>query len=567
MFNDLAKFPFLNSLLKNKVLLTIDLFFAFKFFKKYDENILLALSFLFAASRQGHLCVKIVNRDLLPHPEFLFLEKSDQISTFKEKALEGFLKLEEEMSCANKELKKAVKIVNGSFYLERNFNLESKITERFIELYKSTPTLGFSSSSVDLAISKYGSNLLSKQKVAVKKSIENSISFIFGGPGTGKTFTVGCLINIFSKLTKESKIILTAPTGKAVLNLEMKVTELLDDPSSCTLSSFTLHSLLQVNSIIKKTIKIDADLIIIDEGSMIDAKIFSQLFYAIRKGTRVVIVGDPNQLPPIETGNLFSVFYKLNLEKNAIELDQCMRSENLFLLQISKMVKEGQSEKLLASLKEGDKDIFYKSETNHFAEEIIDKIEKHYLDKNLEKEDPEILLKIFSSFKILTALNEGLFGVNYLNNLISDYLSSKKTTSSFLAYPIIVTKNNYNLELYNGTLGIVIRQKRKNDLEEYAYFPSSQSNIKKIPLFLLSSYELAYVLSIHKSQGSEFDHVLVVLTEGSTLFGRELLYTAITRTKKTLNILAADKTIEEMVNNQNISQNNLLDKLLAMPRS
>jgi exodeoxyribonuclease V alpha subunit len=553
-----GKFPFLDLLLRNKVLLNIDLFFAFKFFKKNDENILLSLSFLFAASRQGHLCVSLIEGKLHPDPIFLFLENGDQISLFKEKVIDGFSRLYKEMDNFDE---KGIKVINNSFYLERNFSLESKIALRFNELFYSIPKIHLCSDKINSSISKYGLSLLEKQKQAVKVGLEKGLSFIFGGPGTGKSFTVGHLVNIFSKLTNGSKIILTAPTGKAVLNLEVKVKEQLDDYSSVSLSALTLHSLLQVNQSLKKRIKIEADLIIIDEGSMIDAKIFALLLDAIIIGTRIVFVGDPYQLPPIESGNLFSVFSKLHMRTNATELSQCMRSENRVLLQVAQMIKEGKSKDLLFTLKEGGEHIFYHNEVKDFAKVLINKVEEHYFDFSYEKTDPELLLKRFSSFKILTAMNEGFYGMKYLNTFIADHLLSTKPSDAPLVYPIMITKNDYDLELYNGTLGIVIREKGRKEFEGFSYFPSPNSPLKKIPLFLLSSYELAYVLSIHKSQGSEFDHVLIILTQGSVIFGRELLYTAVTRAKKSLNILSTDKAIEGMITNKNNTQNNLIEKL------
>ena len=573
MFENLSKSPFLSILLKSKILLAVDYFFASKFYKNEDENILLSLCYIFAASRHGHLCVKILDKKIYPDPRFLFFEKEDFLSSFMEKLFLGFSNFPKDLFEEDALFENAVKplfFFNNSYYLHKNYLFESSISDHFLKLSRAAPLIKFPKDQVDAELSKIDGDLNIKQKEAIEKGVENSISFIFGGPGTGKTYTAAILVTLFSNLVKANfKIILAAPTGKAALNLESKIKGEKASRSSLTINSFTLHSLLKVNSIKGKDCSIDADLLIIDEASMIDAKIFSLLLGRIKIGARVLFIGDPDQLPPIESGNLFSVFAKLNLENKSTVLDQSIRNDTLLMKKLSEAIRRKEGNRTLELIKEGDKNISYKEINDNFYEitqEILEKVDRYYLPLSFDRKAPEVLLKNFSDFKILTALKVGALGVDHLNNLIFDHIRLSLKDDGFFTYPIMITKNDYDLDLYNGTLGVVIRKRIKNKIEEIAYFLSYSGgeSVRQVPLFRLSSYDKAYALTVHKSQGSEFEDVLLVFPKTSSVFGKELLYTAVTRTRRGLNILGSDKTIKDLVANSFEIQTNLQKKLSSL---
>lgn len=565
MLETLSNKLFLSSLLKNKILLTVDYFFASNFYKKNDENILLALCYIFAVARNGHLCVKILDEKIYPDPKFLFFENADLLPLFKERLMDGFSNFPIDLIQSKAEHEKQVKPIffyNESYYLHRNYLIETSIFKHFKDLCKSPPTRNFSKDAFDKELCKLNDHLNENQKEAIVKAVDNSVSFIFGGPGTGKSYTAGILIKLLSRLVNSDfRIILAAPTGKAAQNLESKI-NISDDLLS--ISSSTLHSLLS-----PKVRSIDADLIIIDEASMIDGKMFSLLLESVIPGTRVIFIGDPYQLPPIESGNLFSVFSRLNLKKRSTTLEKAVRNDSDKMRNIAEAIRNEGADKTLSFLKEEDQNISYEDLNDNvyqIKDEILKNIDKYYLSLSFEKQEVELLLKKFSDSKILTPLKVGPFGVDSLNIFIHEYLESL-VKSDYFAYPIMVTKNDYELDLYNGTLGLVIRKKNNGKIEEEAYFLESSdgsNSLRKIPLFKLSSYELAYVLSVHKSQGSEFEDILLILPKTSSIFGRELLYTAITRSKKKLKILGSDKLIKDLVKSSCEIQSNLFERLSLM---
>lgn len=563
---DISNHLFISLMIQNKIFLTIDFFFASKFCKTKDENELLALAFLFAAARKGHLCVKIDGKNIKPSPKSLFFENEELLNSFTQKLLDGYSLLAEEYQIDEKDIpfsfekEQPIFYWKNSFYLQRNFIFEEEIFQFFKIHYNSLPSLEIASSEIDHLLTKYRDKLSLEQSLAIKKALTNSISFIFGGPGTGKTYVAKILIEIFALLTQKAvKIIVTAPTGKAAMNLETKVQ---NEGLSFSVRSSTLHALLKINSQ-TETFYIDADLIIVDEASMIDAKIMSRFFKAIKEGNRIVIIGDPYQLPSVESGNLFSIFEKLKISKNSQVLSCCRRNNNLQLQAMAEAIKNGHSEVALSLLKKGDLSFSYKEQgqENLILQDVFSFTEKNYLELSCEKKSPENLLNDFSRNKILTPLKEGLLGVDHLNALIFEYIKSKG--SSLFSYPILITKNDYRLNLYNGSLGIVVKEKKNISLEENAYF-FEEGKLRKIPLFMISSYELSFVLTVHKSQGSEFDKVLLILSEGSTLFGRELLYTAVTRTKNNLTIISKDSTIAQIIRNKSEIESNLFEKIASI---
>jgi exodeoxyribonuclease V alpha subunit len=565
--------PFLALLLKNKILLTVDYFFASKFYIKSNENILLALSYIFAVARNGHLCVKIVDKEIYPDPKFLFFDSMELFASLKEKLIDGFSNLPNDLIEKEARFENEVKPIfffNNSYYLHRNYIFESSISNNFLNLSRTAPSTKFSKERVDEELANFAGLLHDLQREAIKKAVENSISFIFGGPGTGKTYIAAILIDLLTKLAKTNfRVILTAPTGKATLNLESKIKIPIDSCSSISINSYTLHSLLNVNSVKGKIRSVDADLLIIDEASMIDAKMLCLLLESIKPGARAVFIGDPDQLPPIESGNLFSVFARLDLEGKTTTLKRSVRNDTLQMNMISEAIRKKEAARTLKLLKEADENISYNEIGDNIYQitnDILEKVGKHYLSASFEKQEPEVLLKKFSDFKILTALKVGTLGVDSLNHLIYEYINSFSKDDSSFAYPIMITKNDYDLDLYNGTLGVVIKKKIKHKIEEKAYFLCNidLEGVREVPLYKLSSYELAYVISVHKSQGSEFDDVLLVLPKASTIFGKELLYTAVTRSKKRLNILGSDKIIIDLVTSSFEIQSNLYERLSVL---
>lgn len=326
-----------------------------------------------------------------------------------------------------------------------------------------------------------------EQSKAIQNVLTHPISLITGGPGTGKTYTAAQIVQALQTTT-----ILSAPTGKAASHLENQI----DHP----VRSGTLHSLLEVRTPLdytKEVTTLDAKLIIVDECSMIDPPLFGRLLSAIGPDTRLVLMGDSNQLPAVEGGSVFADLIA-SAAIPTTTLTKCMRSDRHEILNLAAAILSGTPQDIRnLDLGFADGNI----------EKIYQKLWQHVKDKD------------FSRFRILSTLRKGPLGVDALNAFFCEKFSQE--TDQF---PIMIKRNDTRTGLSNGDTGILQGKE--------ALF----SGNRRFPLHTLPPYEYAYCISVHKSQGSEYDQVLFLIPDGSEAFGREVLYTAVTRAKTTLEI-------------------------------
>lgn len=406
---------------------------------------------LFQSAREGHLA--------------LFLKKGDPL-------WQGVAELPPSI------FDKLIVQKGSLFYLKRYFEAENTFLAHLERLKNEEPDLKVPQDVLEAALEKVTLN--KDQKLAFVKACQKSLSLISGGPGTGKSTFAKELICFFKNTFPEARIAVTAPTGKAVSNLSKIDVEGIDFK--------TLHAALRNQPYLY-------DLFLVDEASMIDAELFAALLSSIRKGSRLVLLGDPFQLPPIEAGALFYDISRLESE-HGVELKQTYRAENSEILDTANAIIEGRLPAF---------------EPMPSQECLLDMIVR-----NPEKR------------KVLTPLMEGPFGAERLNALL--YNRSGEDI------PILITQNDWDLGLANGDQGILNRMTGFATIKGTGY-----------PQSLLPSFAPAFVLSIHKSQGSEYEEVFVLIPKGSERFGRELLYTAVTRAKKRVRIFAESKVTLETI--------------------
>ncbi len=404
------------------------------------------LAKLMEASREGHLSIP-QNEDL---PEELF---------------ESLLRRE-----------------GNEIYLKRNWECEKTFLEGLERHKKQKCEIRVDEISFD-------SRLQPEQIEAIKKALTQSLTLISGGPGTGKTFTASQIVAHFP-----GKVALCAPTGKATANLRKAA------PSE-HITIKTLHALLKPGFL-------PFDLVIVDEGSMIDAQLMAKLFSSLKEGSRLVICGDKDQLPPVESGNLFADLVESEKER-VVLLTKSLRAELKEILECAEKVKNG--EKIACTP-------FPKDLVAHL-------IEKYALNREKTLEER---FKLFQKFRALSPIRKGPYGVETLNAKIHESVYCKHV-------PIMILENDEELKLYNGDCGFLVG--------ETIFFEDGRS----FPANLAPRYELAYLLSVHKAQGSEYEEVLVLLPEGAEAFGREMLYTAITRAKRKIEVLGSEAILEQVV--------------------
>ena len=315
-----------------------------------------------------------------------------------------------------------------------------------------------------------------KQERAIENALMHPLSLVTGGPGTGKTYTATQIVKAFDTST-----IVAAPTGKAAAHLIAK----LKYPAK----GGTLHSLLLGETL-------DAKLVIVDECTMIDPFLFARLLSAIGPETSLVLIGDVHQLPAVEGGSVFADLID-SKKIPTTTLSKCFRSDRKEILDLATAILQGNVEDM-------------RTIDLGFSEGNLEKIYQKFWQYVKEKD--------FSNFRILSTLRKGPLGVDALNRFLFEKL--QPTAEEF---PIMITRNDRRTGFSNGETGIL-----KGDT---AIFGDQQFHLHELP-----TYEYAYCLSVHKSQGSEYDDVLFLVPDGSENFGKEVLYTAVTRAKHSLAI-------------------------------
>lgn len=394
-----------------------------------------------------------------------------------------------------------------------------------------------------------------EQKNAADKVIENRFSVITGGPGTGKTTTVAKIIAGILSVFPEERIVLAAPTGKAAARMTEALREaikrmegqgLAEDPEIFekmnSLEGKTIHKLL--NWMFGRPEKnredpIYADLIIIDEASMVDITMFSSLLDAISDNTSLVLLGDKDQLASVDAGNVLCDICnaaEAGLFERQIEakLTKSHRfEEHPSIGRLADAVNGQKDAKEIIRICTEEPDLDFMSKT---TAEIVGKAAENYgflSDKTLK---PAEILDKLNNFKILCPSKEDSFGVAKLNEAIERALGRNGSYDFYNGRPIMITKNDYSNNLMNGDCGVILGNR--------AYF-KTDSGVKSFPVSVLPPLETVYAMTIHKSQGSEYDSVLVVMPENNMpMLTKELLYTAITRAKERVAITAQESVLE-----------------------
>lgn len=393
---------------------------------------------------------------------------------------------------------------------------------------------------------------------AIKSCFEENISIITGGPGTGKT----TIINTISKIFIENgyNISLCAPTGRAAKRIE----------ETTGIEAKTIHRMLGYIPSSYDDIghfeynednPLDTDLIIIDEMSMVDIVLFEKLLRGIKDNTKLIIVGDVDQLPSVGAGNVLKDLINSNKIKYTKLIDIFRQSENSNIIVNAHKINNGQE----PILNEKNSDFFF---LNTDAPSITRNIVVDLISRRLPKAYGYDYSK---DIQILTQSRKGICGVFELNKLLQDILNPKTEASDEILVgnklfrvndKVMQTKNNYNLSfiddegeenfgVYNGDMGhIIFIDKSSNKLT----VEMDDKRLIEYSLEDLDNLELAYAITIHKSQGSEFKSVIIPMFDGYKLLQtRNLLYTAITRAKENI-VLVGDKNVmNNMIRNNTIN--------------
>ena len=397
------------------------------------------------------------------------------------------------------------------------------------------------------------------QKKAVMEAARHGIMVLTGGPGTGKTTTINAMIHFFE--SEGMDIFLAAPTGRAAKRMT--------ETTGC--EAQTIHRLLEVNGnpeeegpsgfTKNEENPLEADVIIIDEMSMVDLPLMYALLGAIVPGTRLVLVGDRNQLPSVGPGSVL---------KDIIDSD-CFP-----VVMLSKIFRQAEESDIVVNA----------HKINRGEAVVLDNKSRDFF--FLKRQDPNMIISNAITLvqqkmpkyvnarpydiQVLTPMRKGLLGVERLNRILQEYLNPPAKDKKEKEYgdrlfregdKVMQIKNNYQLEwevmtrygmtvdkgfgIFNGDMGII---SEINTYEETVTVEFDEKRKVKYPFTLLDELELAYAITIHKAQGSEYPAVVIPLLQGPRqLYNRNLLYTAVTRAKKCVTLVGSDTVFQEMIRN------------------
>ncbi len=405
-----------------------------------------------------------------------------------------------------------------------------------------------------------GMQLDEHQVQAVKEAVRNGLLVITGGPGTGKTTTINTIIRYFEM--EGMDIFLAAPTGRAAKRMS----------ETTGFEARTIHRMLELNGGMEgsagfernETNPLETDVVIIDEMSMVDITLMNSLLKAIAPGTRLILVGDINQLPSVGPGSV---------------LKDIIQSEAFNVVMLTKIFRQASTSDIIVnahkinrgeevSLDNKSMDFFF---LKRYEADIIINVVLQLVKQKL----PKFVDATPYDIQVLTPMRKGLLGVERLNGILQQYLnppdkSKREKEHGDMVFregdKVMQTKNNYQLEweirtkfgltvdkgmgIFNGDMGIIIEI---NDFAETMTVEFDEGRKVEYSYKLLDELELAYAITIHKSQGSEYPAVVIPLLNGpSMLMNRNLLYTAVTRARKCVTLVGNDTTFNQMI--QNTSQ-------------
>lgn len=453
---------------------------------------------------------------------------------------------------------------------------------------------------------------ISWQRVACANAAKHMFSVITGGPGTGKTYTVVRVLATLLAFNPHLRIALAAPTGKAAARMDESVngalaqttnSALLKVKSALTRKASTLHRLLgsQRNSRYfrhNSAMPLPYDVVVVDEASMIDTEMFDALLDAIGPATRLILLGDKDQLAPVEAGSILASLcreaeqhhysaahqqwlmqasgetlaepavplqaglhdhivmlegserFKGAIADIALTVNACdVKAANLALQAITVLTPTAapQASAPIMAVDSPNK-VFWQGLAKGFAEFIALSNQSTLVADEAINAWAASVLSLYGNYQLLTALRSGPWGQQQINQIMEQLLRSGPG-NWYHGRPVMVTSNDYSLNLNNGDIGIALIHPRDQTLRVVFPAPVTESNTQGVRWVLpsrLTSVETVYAMTVHKSQGSEFRHAVLILPDRPTpVLTKELIYTGITRAKAELTLVIPNQSVWE----------------------
>lgn len=591
--------------------------FIASFNEEGKEDLFLAAALLSRNLRDGHVCL-----DLRTLAGNVIAYKSEDVEEMIQcPQLDSWLNTLNKSPCTGNpgEFKPLILDEKDCLYLQRYWQYEKDIAEFILSRAAVNNELNIDGlplrEKLDDYFNKDKKENISWQRVAAAAALLKNFLIISGRPGTGKTTTITRIMAFLLEMTGANmRIALAAPTGKAAARLQesvKKTKEKINCPDSIKEkipeTASTIHRLLGSISgspyfRFNKKNKLPFDLVIVDEASMIDLPLMAKLMDAITNNATLILLGDHNQLASVDAGvvlgdicgnfaaNIYSADFFERIKNMSgesitvgdippgvqdciIQLQQNYRfAEQSGIGVLSRAVEEGNTDvtlNLLQSEKYPDiswTNIENEKSLRRLQTIIIEKYKDYLTAVNIGFTSDEMVFDLFDRFRILCALRVGSWGTERINSYIEKVLADEGLINSRSAYyegrPVMVVQNDYGLNLFNGDVGIILKDKDDNN-QQKVFFRDNKGSIRKILPARLPRHETVWAMTVHKSQGSEFEKVLLILSDKDIpVITRELVYTGITRAISKVNIWAGKEILSKAISRRISRQSGLADALI-----
>ncbi len=457
-------------------------------------------------------------------------------------------------------------------YTRRYWHYEQRLAGQIRQLCQ----VGYCCNGLDDILDRYFPDLVDEtdwQKEAAKKAVKQAFSMITGGPGTGKTSTVVKILGVMLELaSRPLHIALAAPTGKAAMRLQESIgSNKAVLPCSEAVKRLipekvtTIHHLLGAQPPTpyfrhNASSPLPYDVIAIDEASMIDLALMSKLVDALKPGARLVLLGDKDQLASVESGAVLADLTSA-LPEHTLELCKSYRFQGE-IKALAEAVNRQQGELAWRLLKNG------REMTNLLSVDILTFIVsqyREYLQLIDQAAGFATIFAAFNHFQVLCSNRQGGGSVAEINYRVEQRLAELglihlQEAQWYAGRPVMVVENNSAMQLYNGDIGLCLPDSESRQLR--VCFQRPDGSIKTVLPGRLPKSETVYAMTVHKSQGSEFDRVLLVLSERlSPVLTKELLYTGITRAKKVVTVSASEEIFVDSVKQKVLRTSGLAARL------